>query len=138
MREPLASLRFVCPKSLQPPVGIGRDAARAPALVVEDEHPNRPRLSIANGREHRPRDAVDSLAQRSRDRVQLSGRARAEEGDRDVQVLLGNHACAGERSELLHLPAGDIPGDEVGQAKAEEEPKALMPLDATGGGHAEW
>ena len=59
-----------------------------------------------------------------------------EEGKRDVEVLRRHEAGVADGCELPRLPGGE-PLDGVGrQRQGGEEAQSLMPLDATGRGHA--
>ena len=98
------------------------DPRRMPVLVVEDEHPDAARLPVPHRGEHGLRSAVGPSRSAPRDRRQLTGRPRAEERDRDVQVLLRNEAGPLGRTELVPLPARDAASRLAGQAEAEKEP----------------
>jgi len=118
-------------------MGSLRDPGRPLLVVGEDEHAHRPRLSVTERTEHRRSDPLGSVTQDGRNRGHLDGRARAEEGDRDVQVRFGDDACPWRRTKVVLLPARDLAARGRGQRKAQKEPKALITPDATGGGHAE-
>ena len=96
------------------------DPGRTPLLVVEDEHPDRARLPVPSRREDGPGDTLDGSPQSTGDGLDLAGRPRAEEGDRDVQVLDGNEPDA-LHGQLLLLPRGDGLRGRVGQTEAEKE-----------------
>jgi hypothetical protein len=96
------------------------DPGRTPLLVVEDEHPDGARLPVPRRCEDGPVDRVDGFPQSAGDGLDLARRPRAEEGDRDVQVLDGNDPDA-LQSKLLVLPRSDGLSVRVGQAEAEKE-----------------
>ena len=122
MRKPRALLGLVDPEPRQPLVNVFRNPRRMPVVVVEDEHADGARLSVPNRGEHGPSRAFDPCTQRSGDRGDLTGRPRAQERDRDVQVLFRDEASPFGSAELLPLPAGDPARDRVRQAKAEKKP----------------
>ena len=107
MRKPWTLLGLVDPEPRQPPVNVFRDSRRMPAPILEDEHSDRARLPVPSRDEHGPLSAFAPFTQRSGNRVDLTGRSRAEERDRDVQVLFGDKTGLFGGAELLPLPAGD-------------------------------
>lgn len=88
MGKPVPALAAVDAEPLQPLLEVGSERTCPARLVVEDEHPDAPRLAVAHRREARPLlHPGGSLTERRDDRGQLAGRPVAEEGERDVQVL---------------------------------------------------
>ena len=122
MRKPRARLGLVDPEPGQPLVNVFRDPRRVRLPVVEDEHADGARLPVPNRGKHGPRSALGPRMQRSGDRGELTGRPRAQERNRDMQVLSRDEACPFGRAQLVPLPAGDPGHDRVRQAKAEKEP----------------
>ena len=96
------------------------DPGRTSLLVVEHEHPDRARLPVPHRCEDGPGDTVDGFPQSAGDSLDLASRPRAEEGDRDVQVLDRNEPDALD-GQLLQLPGGDGLSGGIGQAEAEKE-----------------
>src|SRR2546421_739475 len=82
--EPGPTLAAVDAELLQPLVEIAREQSRAVLFVLEHEHADAARLAVASGREPDLGRARGSVAQRADDRPELSGRAVAEKGERDV------------------------------------------------------
>ena len=89
-------------------MGVLGDPRRPALLVVEDEHADSAGLPVANRREHGRSDALHGCAQGLCDRADLVGRPRAEEGDRDVQVLqgTGRTPCSGSSSRCHRWTPG--------------------------------
>jgi len=113
MRQPRATLAPIGAESLQPFLDVVGERSRATGLVLEDEHPDAPRLSITQRCEADRSCLRDSVAERSHDRVELACPPMAEERERDVQVLARHEPDA---RELVALPTRDLFHDVVGHA----------------------
>ena len=85
VRQPGPPLAPVQPSSSRR-AAAARRARAAPALVLEHEHPDAPRLAVAAGADRTVAGAA-AAPERAADAGDVAGRARAEERERDVQVL---------------------------------------------------
>jgi hypothetical protein len=134
VRQPRTPLGLVHAEPLEPVVEVTRQLSSGTVLVIEDEHPDAARLSIAafaEGDRSRPGCGRFELGP---DRLDLMGRPRAEEGERDVEVVAPDGPIRTGRQARL-------PGDEAvehvfGQGESAEEPDRVIALDATSRIHA--
>ena len=112
VREPGPVLAAVEPELLEGAVEPPGEGRRAAALVGEGEHPHAPRLPVvAEVQVRRFRGTGGRLPERRCDCLQIPGRLRAEERQRDVQVL-GRDDSA--RPELAQLPRDEAVDDVSG------------------------
>jgi hypothetical protein len=120
MREPAARLPPVDAEGLEAAEEILRQRGRPPLEVVQDEHPDAPRLAETLHAEDGPPDPACGLAQGPHDGLEFLGRPGAEEGQGDVQVLARDDAPAAR--ELPSLPRNQLLDRLLGQAECTEEP----------------
>jgi hypothetical protein len=134
VRQPRTPLGLVDAEPMEPALEVTRELPCGIVLVVEDEHPDAPRLPIAAlAEQDRARSGCCCL-ELGPDPIDLAGRARSEKGKRDVQVVASDRSIrAGRKSRL--------PGDEaieavLGQREGAKEPHRVIAPDATSGSHA--
>jgi hypothetical protein len=134
VRQPRPPLRLVHAEPVEPVVEITRQLSSGTVLVVEHEHPDAARLPVAAfAKDDRPRPGCGRF-ELGPNRLDLVERPRAEEGERDVEVLAPDGSIRTGRQEPL-------PGDEavehvLGQGESAEEPDRVIALDATSRIHA--
>ena len=121
MGKPFPCLAPVDAERLEPRLEVAGERRRAASLVLEDEHPDAPRLAVPHG--HEPRrlgDAAGRGAERLDDPGQFACRPVAEERERDVEMLARDDTDVG--GEVLPLPGGERVERRVGQPQRAEEP----------------
>ena len=128
MREPRAALAPVDAERLQPLVQRGGQPGRVAGRVVEHQHPDAPRLPVADRGQRRGAHVAGRLAECADDRRQVGRWAAAEEGERHVHALPRHHAPA---AEVLAPPGGEDVQHRVGEGEREEEPEPLITRDAS-------
>jgi hypothetical protein len=134
VRQPRTPLGFVHAEPMEPPVEVTRQLSRRTVLVVEHEHPDGARFSVAAfAKDDRSRPGCGRF-ELGLDLLDLAGRPRAEEGERDVEVVAPDGPIRTGRQARL-------PGDEAvehvfGQGESAEEPDRVIALDATSRIHA--
>jgi len=94
VRKPWPPLAAVDPQSLEALVQVFDERAGPVAVLLEDEHADTPRFAIAGHAEHGPLDTDSSSTERLGDGRELPGRARAEEGQCDVEVSAWDDSTA--------------------------------------------
>jgi hypothetical protein len=100
VRKPRPRLTAVDAQPLEAAVEVIGERGRVASGVVEDEHPDAPRLAVAADREPRPARSADGLLERARDGLDVSARAAAEERECEVEVVPRDDPSA----ELPFLP----------------------------------
>lgn len=98
MREPRAPLALVDAKPFQPLEQLARKGGGAALEVVQDEHAHAPRLAVPLGSKDRTLRSACGLAQGPHDGLEIFGRPRTEEGQRDMQILGRDDAPASKLS----------------------------------------
>jgi hypothetical protein len=120
VRKPAARLPPVDPERLEAAEQLVRQRSGPLLEIVEDEHPDTPRLSVALHAGHGPPGPACGLAQSPHDGLEVLGRPGAEEGQGDVQVLARDDPPTAR--ELPSLPGDELLDRLVGQAERTEEP----------------
>src|SRR5581483_68937 len=96
MWQPGTALRLVDTEALQTSVQVGREPRRPLVRIAEDEHADAARLAVAPHFELRRRGAGCGRLKLRGDGVDVGGGPRAEECERDVQVLSRHLSAASE------------------------------------------
>src|SRR5262245_3396318 len=131
VRKPATRLATVEPERLEARVQVCCEPVRIAPVLLEDEHADAPRLAVAGHPEGRLFDPRGCVTERLGDVGELPNRARAEEGQRDVQFRARDDSSA----QLGSLPALELVERAVGKAKAAEESEAIMASDASRRAH---
>src|SRR6266536_3251600 len=87
VREPRPLLRLVHAEPLQPSMQVSREGGAGAALVVEDDHADAVRLTVAAGSERDRTGSASCLFQLTTDRLDFTPRAMPEERVREVEVV---------------------------------------------------
>lgn len=87
MRKPGTPLSLVDAEPLEPAVDVFGERRRVATVVVQDEHADASRLSIAGDPQDRRPSTTGGLAQLSPDRLDVLDRPAAQEGERDVELV---------------------------------------------------
>src|SRR5439155_3144271 len=119
VREPATLLGLVHAEPPEALVQVAREVAGRVALVVEDEHPDASGLAVADRLEADGSGGRGGGSQLCGDRLDLLARTVAQEGERDVRMLVRDEAAVGQAAAL---PAGENLGDVAGKAETAEEP----------------
>jgi hypothetical protein len=114
---------------VQPGVKVVRERRRVAAGIVEDEHPNAPRLAIPHGREPNLSGPCSCVTQRPGDRVELARRPLSEKRERDMQVTARDDP---HTPQLGLLPRLDLVEGIAGEAQREEKAEPFIPAHASG------
>jgi hypothetical protein len=128
VRKPGAPLRLV---HAQPGERVGQvsgELCRPTALVLEHDHPDAPRLAVADGLEDGALEAVGGGADLGRDPVDLGDRRAPEEDQRDVQVLRRDETDAARGRERGSLPCHEALASLAGERKRDEEAESFTAL----------
>ena len=133
MRQPGPRFAAVDAEAVEPLLKVLGKDARTPFFVLQNEHPDAPRLAVANRGETDLRDPDHRLTERLDDRVEISGRPVPEKRKGDVQVLAPNEP---DVPQLVALPALDLPEDVIGHAQGEKEAEPFIAVHASAGSHA--
>src|SRR5436190_2513863 len=136
MRQPPPPLRLVHVKRLQAAVEVARNARGAAVLVVEDEHPDAPRLAVPANVEHGPRGADSRAAQTGCDVTEPPRACVAEKRERDVDVLARHDPHVVDAGEDGPLPHGEPLENVVSDPQGAEQPDPFIRNEATREGHA--
>src|SRR5215207_3172228 len=131
MLEPRTTLAPVDADRLEPLVELPRDPGCAVVPVLENEHADAPRLAVPEGSERRSGRALGARSQGVDDRRQIGARSRAQERERDVEILSRDNPPG----EVLSLPPDDPLDGAGGEGEAAEESKAIIAFDASGAIH---
>jgi hypothetical protein len=91
------------------------------AVVVEDEHPDTPRLAVPPQEEHRRSCVGCGVADAFRDRLQLRPRTATEERESDVHVGARNDPDIPDAAEGVPLPSLETLEGVVRETKTDEE-----------------
>jgi hypothetical protein len=132
VREPRPPLASVHAELLEPLSEVAGQSRRAPLLVVEDDHADAPGLPVASGAEQGPAGPAGAAAELLEDPGNVAPGPRAEEDERDVEVLGRDDPDVAGRPELAPLPRDEpLPGL-GGERKSDEETKPRIAFQARG------
>ena len=134
VRQPRTPLRLVHAEPVEPVVEVTRQFSSGTVLVVEDDHPDAARLSIAAFAEDDRSRLGCGRFELGPDRLDVVGRPRAEEGERDVEVVAPDGSMRTGRK--ARLPLDKTVEHVLGQGESAEEPDRVTALDATRRIHA--
>lgn len=108
MRKPRTLLALVDAESLETAEEPLGEPTGFPSCVVENEHPDAPRLAIAPRRKRDLTRFTGGASEGGSDRGQLGRRAPSEEGERDVEMLARNDPAV---AKIRGLPGRDAVED---------------------------
>lgn len=130
-------LALVDAELLEPQHEAACEEVRVARLVLgEDDHADPDGLPVAQSPKGRAPGLPGRSPHRAGDRLSLRGRSAAEEGERDVQVIAREDADAVRARDLPLLPGDEALDGGLGEAKGDEEPKALIAGNASPLSHA--
>jgi hypothetical protein len=132
VRQPRAGLAPVHAERLEPLPHVAGEPGRAADLILADEHPDAPGLAVAHRSERRPVRPSRAPAQLVEDPRHVDSGPRAEEDERDVEVLGRDDADVRDATERARLPV-DEPLARLGRDReSDEEAKSRIAFQARG------
>jgi hypothetical protein len=132
MSKPGAFLRPIQAESLEAALEPAGEMRSPVPLVLEDEHPDTPGLTVRLHAKHDPLlDLVSRLPERADDLDDAIRRRTPQESERDVQVRRAHKPGSGGSGELLLLPANECLDHISRKGERAEEADSLIAHDAS-------